>query len=513
MRSWRELAVPKTAALAYTLVLCGLVLQGNIGLNMADEGFLWYGSIRTAAGEVPLRDFQSYDPGRYYWTAPWLQILGTGILALRIAQAMFQGLGLTLGLLALRRFLGSYWMLAAAGGVLLIWLYPRHKPFEPSIAMAAVYVGVLLLENPTLWRHLVAGIFVGGSAIIGRNMGLYLLISFAGLLLFLRLRRDLSNCRAQFAVWAAGILLGYSPVLAMFVWTPGFFASFVESLMPVEGPAVSIPIPWPWLVDYSKMAFLSAVEGFLTGAFFLFLPLTYVSLITLWCLCPRDKLQERYVLIASSFVGITYMHHAFSRADFSHLAQSIHPFLLILLGSIFSTSFSFYRFKVSRLFIIILFSISFLSIGRNQPLFVKASAPAGAYVKVDVTGYEMWLDSETAHLVTTLHRVNMQKLASEDFVLIAPFFPALYPILGKVSPWWELFHYFYPGEAMQRAMIETLAEKKVNWAILADRPFVGYEELRFRHSHAIVWQYLQDRFEPVPIEGLPGDFQVLHRRR
>lgn len=512
MLPWRDLAVPKIATLAFTLVLCSFWLQGNIGLNVPDEGFLWYGSVRTAAGDVPLRDFQSYDPGRYYWTAPWMGILGTGIIPLRIALAIFQGLGLTLGLLALRRVLRSYWMLAAAGGVLLMWMYPRHKLFEPSIAMAAVYVGILLLEKPTLWRHFVAGIFVGCSAFIGRNIGLYLFISFGALLLFLRLRSDLSNFPPQFAVWVGGILLGYSPILYMLIWTHEFFASFVQSFSDIGGPAITIPPPWPWTVDYSKIAFLSATEEFLIGMFFLLLPLTYVSLIILLLVHGRDKLKDRHLLIAATFVGITYMHHAFYRADLPHLAQSIHPFLLILIGSIFSISFHFFRIKLSMVLFIILISLSCLSIGVNQPFFVKATAPVEAYIKVDVTGSDMWLDNGTAHLVTVLKEANIQKMSSEEYVLIAPFLSALYPILGKISPLWEIFHFFHPNEELQREMIRGLVEKKVKWAILADMPFVGYEDLRFRHSHAIVWQYLQDRFEPVPIDGLPADFQVLHRR-
>lgn len=513
MLPWRDLAVPKIATLAFTLVLCSFLLQGNIGLNVPDEGFLWYGSVRTAAGDVPLRDFQAYDPGRYYWTAPWMGILGTGIIPLRIALAIFQGLGLTLGLLALRRVLRSYWMLAAAGVVLLLWMYPRHKLFEPSIAMAAVYVGIILLEKPTLWRHFVAGIFIGCSGFIGRNMGLYLLISFAALLLFLRLRNDLSNFPAPCAVWAGGILLGYSPMFYMLIWTQGFFASFVQSFTDIGGPSITIPIPWPWTVDYSKMTFLSAAEGFLTGVFFLVLPLTYISLIILLLLHERDKLRERHLFIASTLVGIPYMLHAVYRADLPHLAQSIHPCLLILIGSVFSISFHFFRIKLSFILLILLIALSFLTIGFTQPFFAKATAPVGAFVKVDMTGYDIWVDNGTAHLVTVLQGANSQKMASEEYVLIAPFLAAFYPILGKKSPLWEIFHFFHPNEEVQREMIRELVEKQVNWAILADRPFVGIEDLRLRHSHAILWQYLQDWFEPVPIDGLPGDFQIRHRKR
>ncbi len=97
--------------LARFLALGFYGLTGHIGLNLYDEGFLWCGVIHTAAGEMPLRDFQSYEPGRYWWGAAWSLLLGDGILAVRLSAALFQVLGLWCGLLVARR--------ARIGGTLL----------------------------------------------------------------------------------------------------------------------------------------------------------------------------------------------------------------------------------------------------------------------------------------------------------------------------------------------------------------------------------------------------------
>src|SRR3972149_5936241 len=92
-----------TFLMALALVSLSFLLQGNIGLNMADEGLLWYGTIRTADGDIPTIDFRSKDPGRYYWTAGWSLIFGEGIMALRLSVSLFQVIGLTFGLLAAKR--------------------------------------------------------------------------------------------------------------------------------------------------------------------------------------------------------------------------------------------------------------------------------------------------------------------------------------------------------------------------------------------------------------------------
>ncbi len=66
-------------------------------------------------GGVPIRDFCSYDPGRYYCSAALMALQGSnGIVALRVAVAIFQIIGLFVGLVLIARNLkkkigSTYW--------------------------------------------------------------------------------------------------------------------------------------------------------------------------------------------------------------------------------------------------------------------------------------------------------------------------------------------------------------------------------------------------------------------
>jgi hypothetical protein len=130
-------ARPAALVLGLSATFAGTLyfLFGDLHLDLADEGFLWYGVLRARLGEVPLRDFQSYDPGRYYWGAAWSLVFGQGILGLRASLAVVQGLGLLFGLLVCRRLTGNVVSLTACAAILALWMFPRHKLFEPAMAM------------------------------------------------------------------------------------------------------------------------------------------------------------------------------------------------------------------------------------------------------------------------------------------------------------------------------------------------------------------------------------------
>ena len=497
----------KIILLSILFVASSFFLQGNIDLNPADEGYLWYGAWRTSLGEIPIRDFQSYDPGRYYWSAAFLKLLGNGIISLRISLAVFQAIGLTFGLLILKRFISRQWILVSSGMLLLVWMYPSYKIFEPVISLVALYFAVLLIEKPNLRQHFIAGVFVGIAAFFGRNHGLYNFIGFLALIIFLFFKIERSDFFKKIAVWISGILLGYSPMIFMLIFVPGFFDSFINSitfLFRFGATNYPLPVPWPWVPQKGSFS----TSSVFTGMFFLILPVFYM-LSMIYLLFTRNATQKKSLFVAATFIGIPYMHYAFSRAGIVHLALSIQP-LLIGMMSLHFVLHSKYK-KLITLFVISIFIMSFFSIANLS--FSSSKIMKKRMEKLNIAGDGIWVKEKTANLIKAVKQINDKHVKHDEGILLAPNLPTLYPIIGQSSPLWDIYFLFKETGERQKEMISELKKKDVNWIVLGDIPIDGRNELRFRNTHNLVWQHFKECFEPVEFEGLSSEYQLLHRKR
>ncbi len=491
-----------------TLVSVSLLLQGDIGLNLSDEGYLWYGQMETALGRVPIRDFQSYDPGRYYWAAFWSLLFGDGIMALRVSTAIFQAIGLTLGLLAARRAVKSYPMLIFTGIMLIVWMYPRHKLFDISLSMASVFFALRLLERPSMMRHFSAGVFVGIAAFIGRNHGLYGLMTFSSLTFFIWFKMNRSALVKRYSVFFGGILAGCTPLIIMLLAIPDFPESFRNQI--VTTSFLYLPIPWPWSLDYSQMNLTNTISGFLTGTMFILMPLFYLYSILKAFFSDEVCLKNKGLLIAASFTGMFYMHHAFSRADFGHLTQTMQPLLLGAVALPASFGFNNNRTLTAALACLAAFFTLFTA-AMASPYYLLHSAPANRYVRYDIKGDSLLLPKDTASMIESVKKAVDSNILPGEGLLIAPHLTTMYCILGRQSPAWEIYNMFPAKEERQIDAIAKLKTENVRLALLGDVALDGRDELRFQNTHRLIYKHLTEEFEEIDVPGLPENFRMLHR--
>ena len=491
-------------ALSAAFVLTLFIWQGNNGFNLWDEGFLWYGAQRVMLGEVPIRDFMSYDPGRYYWSAALMSLWSdNGIMALRGAVAIFQAMGLFVGLLLIVRTVKKqnlfYLLLSAV--TLAVWMFPRHKLFD--ICLSIILIGILtfLVHSPTNRRYFFVGLCVGLVAFFGRNHGMYAVAGSLGVMLWLSIKRtDGPGLFKGFVLWAGGVVAGFTPMLFMALLVPGYAAAFWDSirfLFEVKATNLPLPIPWPWLVSFNSMPLGEAIRNVLVGLFFMG-TVVFGALSIAWVLW--QKFQHKQVspaLVAASFLALPYAHYAYSRADVGHLAQGIFPLLvgcLVLLAT--------QPAKIKWPLAITLCTAS---------LWVSHVFHPGwqchinkQCVNVEISGNNLQVDPGTANDIGLLRNLSDQYVQDGQSFIAAPFWPGAYALLDRKSPMWEIYALFPRSQAFEQAEIERIKTAKPGFALVFDLPLDGRDELRFQNTHPLTHQYILDNFEPLPNSPNPA---------
>jgi hypothetical protein len=493
--NWRHkknLALWIAASLAGLYVIASLAFEGRFGLNIGDEGFLWYGVQRVLLGEIPIRDFMAYDPGRYYWAAGLMSLWGgRGILDLRVAVAVFQWLGLACGLWVLvsrggRRQIGA---LIVAGLVMLVWMFPRHKLFDIALSLILVALFTWWLHRPNARRHFIVGIVIGIVACFGRNHGVYALIGSVLVFAWLTFEQGLSSWRALLA-WAMGIAVGFLPIGIACLLAPGFAQAFWASvifLFELKATNLPLPIPWPWRVPYTALPTEDAIRGLLIGLAFMGL-IIYPLLGLVKMFRQRAKCAPIDApLVATVCLAIPYAHYAFSRADIGHLAQGIFPALLgtfLLLGTM--------RSAVRWVSAAGILLASIWATALSHPAL--ECWRGGQCQDVVVSGQRLMLEPSVASDVSLLRNLAIRYAPIGRAFVTTPLWPGAYALLERRSPLWEIYALTPRSQVFQQSEIERLRAAKPAFIVVYDVALDNREELRYRNTHPLIEKYVEEHF-------------------
>jgi hypothetical protein len=416
------------------------------------------------------------------------------------------------GLLVCRRIAGGLGGLAACAAILAAWMFPRHKLFEPAIAMAAVWFGVRLLETPTRRWLFGAGAFTGLAAWFGRNHALYCILAF-GLIIALLLRaRRIQSTRQAFTSFVLGCAAGSAPLWTMLLMVPGFSTAYLDSIVFhfTQGVNIPLPYPWPWKMD------LRGLQGFdllaqigIAVAFVLPLVVYPVGLIIALRTQP-DRLAERAPMISAASAGIFYVHHVAVRSDAPHLAQIIHPLLILSLA----ISACMSPRRAPRLATLVLMgTVTLFATLDTNPSFVHLRPDRNVqFVVHDVAGDRLKLPRAQAVELANIETALRSRIGKNEALFVAPAAPGFYPIFDTKSPSWWLYFLWSATDAAQRSTIERLEAASVRWAYITDDAIDGREALRFRNSNPQVWDYLNRSFVEVRDGRLPPGHRLLRRR-
>jgi hypothetical protein len=501
--------------LSFLIVFFSFLWQGNLGFSLADEGYLWYGVQRVLAGEVPIRGFMAYDPGRYYWAAALTRVLGdTSILGLRAAVAVFQALGLAAALLLVAgeqrssKVAGLLFLVLCAF-VLVAWMFPRHKLFDISLSIFLVAALAWLVQRPAVGRYLLAGISLGLVAVFGRNHGVYGLVGSLGVLLWLNIRRtDGPSFVSGFISWTVGVVLGYAPLLLMALFVPGFATAFWRSVANIfvqKTTNLALPVPWPWTVPFGDVPLGDAIHGVLVGLFFI-APLVFGCLAVCWVLLQRFRGRPvPPALVAAAFLALPYAHYAFSRADVGHLAQGIFP---TLIGCLVLLTSGPKLLKWSLGFVLI--ASSFWAVYAQHPGW--QCRVGSQCVPVTVSHSTLLVPKNTARDIALIRELAGRYAPDGQSVFVTPFWPGAYALLERRAPVWATYALWPRSVAFQQQEIERIQAAQPGFALVFDFPLDGRDDLRFQNTHPLVYRYLVEHYDRLPGSANPAHQLFLPKR-
>ncbi|BDU20212.1 hypothetical protein [Dyella sp. GSA-30] len=482
------------------LVLVAFVWEGHQGFNLWDEGYLWYGVQRSMLGEVPLRDFQAYDPARYYWCALLMKITGSqGIMAVRATVAVLQALALGLALTTLAsaaRGRRNGWFLLICGISLLVWMVPRHKLFDIAISIALVCTFARWIRVPSVANSILAGMVVGIAACLGRNHGVYGLAAGAGIGIYLSLRCEgWRRWSVQMIGFGAGVVIGYLPIVFMMIFVSGFYQAFIESirfLFEVKATNLPLPIPWPWTVDFSALPLVEAYRQVLLGLFFM-TTLVFGVFSILHVVARRLRGgTPSPLLVACAFLALPYAHYAFSRADAGHLALGIFP---TLIGCMELAS-SLHSWRRMLTVCVLALSGVFTMIASHPGWQCRSS---NACTWISIGDDRLYVDATAASNVGLLYRLRDSESQGPKNFFAAPFWPGAYALLGRRSPTWEIYTAWPRSDEFQRREITDIERSKPAFVVIYDLPLDGHDELRYAKTHPLIDAYVRTNFNRTQV--------------
>lgn len=496
------------AALAAVASALPLLINLRDGFPHADEGYLWYGTLRTLAGEVPVRDFRAYEPGRYRWCAAFLRRRRGGIVALRVAVAAFFGAGLGCGLVALRVG-GLGWPAVACAAVLVsAWAYPGFKLFEPALLLIATLGGTELLNAPTLFTAATAGVIAGLSSIIGVNYCLYNGVALLGLTLLETTRASSLATDTGLAAFAGGVVVGLVPLGLVIGRIRGFGPRLVQrrivAVLSRGSTNLPLPVPWPWR-PYAPSGGAAGPGGqFALGTLFLLVPAAAAAAVVWSTLAPWPDVVAHSSLVAAAFVTAGAIHHAFSRADLVHLAQCM-PAAILGAVSLGTTASGLAAVTLP------LGAITVASVVAVHPRMQRRRHPE-SFTLGRVRGAPMWMHVDDQQVVTVIADVLAERSpdASQPVVAI-PTLASLLPIVDRRSGVYDTFCVYPASTDDQLAMLGSLTDRSIRVAIVYDGGLDGRADLRFSATHPLVWAELKRSFGRLERARLPTDYHVFVR--
>lgn len=487
----------------FLLCLCSLIASAffvsswNLSINIQDEGYLWYGTQQVSKGMIPVRDFESYDPLRYYVIAAVQYIVhDTSIWSVRLTSAIVSAVSVFITLLLINKHSKqkfSVILLIIVAITSYLWMFPSHKVYD-ILASLLVLLGLgYWIDRSNLRAAFLIGFLCAVAAQINRNHGLYGAVSTVCVLVWIIRQREQHwrDILQQIVLIGAGCLTGLLPFVSMVLLVPGFGDAYIkyQVMYFVEVNATNLykPIPWPWNVNLSNRSWGSVTSQLLIGTFFCFVILATLVGWTLlvWHWYKKQTQRINPYFVASAVLVPIYAHHIFSRADLGHLTQGFMPVLLMTTFFLrervtLRWNTVFLVFTVARLFVMI----------PVHPLYVCRN---DACPSITVNGVMYQGNRQITTNISNIVDVIVQKNAQTSFAIVH-YSPGIYALLNATSPIYFSYNVYAQPTDEEQVQIAQLEQKRIQLVLVDTAKVDGRQDLGFARTSPLTYAYIRSTY-------------------
>lgn len=485
--------------IAFCIAFVALAAAAHFNFHLAGDGYLWYGTQRVLAGEIPLRDFMSYDPARYYLAAASTLLLGDrGPAAINLGMAFLGALAVWAAIrLIVRGGSSPWWYWLPASIAIIVWMEPRIKLFDIVASVTLVASLAWLVEKATWRRCMVNGVVVGLVAIVGRNHGLYGAIAGAITLGYLAFAEKRIRLLPSAAGWSLGILIGYSPMLLAMLLVPGFTAALWASIhvyVEIGATNAPVPVPWPWRVLAHGLHGIPAWRSLLHGLLLLSMPLFGVAVLGVCAWRARvSGMTAKPGLLAAAALSIPYVHHALGRADVAHLAQAMQPMLIGVL--LLAAAFDAPRRAAAGVGIL---AISLFIALPLQDAYQRWHE--GNWVEAAIGSDTMQIPPKEAARVAALDQL-ISTYAPQDREFVAvPELAGAYALADRRAAVWNTYAVLPADEAIQQQEIARMQAEHPAFVLIEA---MGDSPYAYPRTHPRVYDFIARNFTRLDASRLP----------
>lgn len=498
--------------ISVTIISLFFISAIRIDFNIADEGYLYLGSLSLLKKQIPIRDFRAYDPGRYFWCALWMKLFSANLITIRAAMAFVMLISLMLSSWLIFNNSNS-WLITVVGGLIsYVWIV-HFKAFEVFFSVLGVLNSFLILNDPSLIIYLESGFCVGIALFFGLNFALYLgaatIITFI-ISLFIQPNAHpmLQALDSGLTIGSAGFLLGATPTFFMFLKIPDYFKSYWERkvIIVLKRGTTNLPLslPWLWTKTPHCLTQYTHLRQIFFKVIFTITPFAYLISLFIAVLTFQFHPKSSAIIIGAAVMGLVYLHHLFSRADVPHLCQAIHPFFILMPCILLSFTSVFFAFVF--LFVFLLLS-SWAIFPTFNPLYrYWRNSNDFSVLKTDKE-FLILPQAQTRMFVIIRDFFNRYS-KPDDAVLCVPLMPAFYVLFNRKPAIYDTFCVYPASQKQQEEMLACLQSQQVPLVVVFQIAADGRKELEFSYTHPLIWHYLIEKYERVSETDFPVDSYI-----